>query len=146
MTNGFRNIYKIARESAGLTQEKAAELIDISVRSLRMYEYNERTPNDEVVLKMIEIYNAQYLAYQHLKTKTKVGKEHLPEIEITDLSQSVLAFLDECADLDKIEHTLIKISKDNKIDKTEIDDWNRTAKEIQDVISTGLKIIFSRKR
>lgn len=34
-----KNIYQIARESSGLTQEKASELIDISVDALRSYEY-----------------------------------------------------------------------------------------------------------
>ena len=69
----YRNIYQIARESSGLTQEKASELIDISVDALRSYEYDRRVPSDKVVIKMIEIYDAQFLAYQHLKTKSKLG-------------------------------------------------------------------------
>ena len=34
----YRNIYQIAQESTGLTQEKSSELMDISVDSLRDYE------------------------------------------------------------------------------------------------------------
>ena len=39
-----RNIYQLSREAAGYTQEKAAELIGISVESLRSYELDKRIP------------------------------------------------------------------------------------------------------
>ncbi len=38
MVQNYRNIYQIAREGTGLTQEKSSELLDISVDSLRAYE------------------------------------------------------------------------------------------------------------
>ena len=59
----YRNIYQIAQESTGLTQEKSSELMDISVDSLRAYEGGKRTSSDKIVIKMIEIYDTQYLAY-----------------------------------------------------------------------------------
>ena len=74
--NEYRNIYQIARESSGLTQEKSSELLDISVDSLRAYEGGKRVPPDHVVIKMIEIYDTQYLAYQHLKTSAEVGQRY----------------------------------------------------------------------
>ena len=68
----MKNIYLTATEAAGITQERAAELIGLSVESIRSYETEKRVPSDETVIKMIEIYNANYLAYQHLKLKTQV--------------------------------------------------------------------------
>lgn len=47
----YRNIYQIARETSGLTQERAAELFNISVESLRAYETDRRIPQDSTVLK-----------------------------------------------------------------------------------------------
>ncbi|NBI11873.1 XRE family transcriptional regulator [Colidextribacter sp. OB.20] len=38
MPENFRNIYKIARRAAGYTQEAAAEMMNLSVESLRAYE------------------------------------------------------------------------------------------------------------
>ena len=35
MPENFRNIYKIARRAAGYTQEAAAEMMNLSVESLR---------------------------------------------------------------------------------------------------------------
>lgn len=58
----YRNIYQIARETSGLTQERAAELFNISVESLRSYETDRRIPQDSTVLKMIEVYGTPFLA------------------------------------------------------------------------------------
>jgi len=40
MVQEYRNIYRIARESTGLTQEKLSELMDIYVNSLKRREEN----------------------------------------------------------------------------------------------------------
>ena len=41
-----RNIYQAARELKGLTQEVAAERLDLSVESLGAYEQDRRRPPD----------------------------------------------------------------------------------------------------
>lgn len=47
-----RNIYQSARELKGLTQEVAAERLDLSVESLGAYEQDRRRPPDSTVLRM----------------------------------------------------------------------------------------------
>ena len=44
-----RNIYQSARELKGLTQEVAAERLDLSVESLGAYEQDRRRPPDSTV-------------------------------------------------------------------------------------------------
>ena len=61
-----RNIYKIARRNAGITQEAAAEQLGISVESVRAYETGQRIPPNHVVSRMVICYNAQRLAVQHV--------------------------------------------------------------------------------
>lgn len=142
MVEKYRNIYQIARESKGFTQEKASELMDISVDSLRSYESGKRIPPTHVVLKMVGIYEFNYLAYQHLQISDAVGNRYLPELQISDLAQSVLAFLDECEDLEKIRRLMFKIAKDNKIDETEKHDWENIMKRVKGMVSTGMTLIF----
>ena len=61
--DNMKNIYQAAREAAGMTQERASELIGLSVESIRNYETEKRIPADETVIKMAEIYGgANYLA------------------------------------------------------------------------------------
>ena len=46
------NIYKTARQKAGITREKAAEAMGISVESLKAYETYGRLPSCDVVDRM----------------------------------------------------------------------------------------------
>lgn len=41
----MKNIYQAAREAAGMTQERAAELIGLSVESIRSYETEKKNPS-----------------------------------------------------------------------------------------------------
>ena len=42
------NIYQSARKLAGLTRERAAELLNVSVRSLADYEAEARIPPNDI--------------------------------------------------------------------------------------------------
>nr|DAY60563.1 MAG TPA: helix-turn-helix domain protein [Caudoviricetes sp.] len=137
----YRNIYQIARETSGLTQERAAELFNISVESLRSYETDRRIPQDSTVLKMIEVYGTPFLAMQHLR-KSALGEKYIPEVEQKDLAIAVLNFLNECSDLENIKNLMIKISADNKIDESEKEDWNHVLEEVNGIISAGITLRF----
>lgn len=144
MVQEYRNIYQIARECTSFTQEKASELMNISVDSLRAYEGDKRVPPDNTVIKMIEIYDAQYLALEHMKTKTQIGEKYLPKLQIKNLAEAVLSFLDEYEDLEKIKKLMIKISRNGEIDENEKEDWEKIMKEINDVVAAGMALNFTK--
>ena len=52
MSEEYRNIYKIARRTAGFTQEAATERLGISVESVRAYEIGQRIPPNDIVNAM----------------------------------------------------------------------------------------------
>ena len=54
MQESCGNIYRDARRTAGLTQERWAELLGLSVEAVRLYEGGKNLPSDEVVLRMAE--------------------------------------------------------------------------------------------
>lgn len=140
----YRNIYQIARESTGLTQERACELLDISVDSVRAYEGGKRVPPDRVVIKMIEIYNAQYLAYQHLKTSAEVGQKYLPNIEIKELPLAMLRLQKEVSDFIKLKDEMIEITCDGIIDDEEKPRWAKIMKELDDVVEAIMALKFAK--
>jgi transcriptional regulator with XRE-family HTH domain len=144
MVQEYRNIYQIARESTGLTQEKSSELLDISVDSLRAYEGGKRIPPDKVVIKMIEIYNTQYLAYQHLKTSAEVGQKFLPNIEIKELPIAILKLQKEVSDFLKCRELMIEITCDGVIDENEQPQWNQIMKELDDVVEAIMTLKFAK--
>lgn len=139
-----RNIYQIARESAGLTQEKAAELLDISVESIRAYEGFKRTPPNKVVVKMIEIYNTQYLAYQHIKNNSEDLQSYLPNINIKDLPSAILRLQKEVNDFIKVKDDLIDITCDGIIDEEERPKYDRILKELDDIANAIMTLKFAK--
>lgn len=88
-----QNIYKNARKSAGMTQEKAAQLLNVSVDSLRDYEQSQRPVPSDVASAMCDVYQAPYLAVQHLRRSSELGKRVVPEIQLKDLPEAVLSVL-----------------------------------------------------
>ena len=76
-----RNIYQSARELKGLTQEVAAERLDLSVESLGAYEQDRRRPPDSTVLRMAQLYDFPYLCYQHIQSGDLAGV--LPQVSVT---------------------------------------------------------------
>lgn len=144
MVQQYRNIYQIARESTGLTQEKASEYLDISVDSLRAYEGDKRTPPDHVVIKMIEVYDTQYLAYQHMRTRDDVGKSFLPNVEIKDLPAAMLRLQKEVNDFIKLRDEMIDITCDGVIDENERERWDIILKELNDVADAIMTLRFAK--
>lgn len=137
----YRNIYQLARESAGYTQEKSAEILGISVESLRAYECDKRIPPDKAVIKMIEIYDTQYLAYQHLK-KAELGNIYIPEIKIMDLPSAILKLLNSVNCFLKRKDELIEISADGIIDKSEVLSYKEILKDLDDITNAVMTLKF----
>lgn len=129
MQENSRNIYQTARECKGLTQEKSAELLNISVESLRSYEGDKRFPPNDVVEIMCDIYGTQFLAYQHLKKTAKGLAKVLPQAEKKELPVAVLNLIKELTEAVSLRDKLIEISIDGKITDDEIETFNRILKE-----------------
>ena len=144
MLQEYRNIYQIAREATGLTQEKAAELMDVSVESVRAYEGSKRIPPDKIVIKMIEIYDARYLAYQHLKTSAEVGQKYLPDFKIQELPIAILKLQKEVSDFIKCKDLMVEITCDGVIDESEKPQWDLILKELDDVSTAILALKFAK--
>lgn len=139
-----RNIYQVARESAGYTQEKSSEMMGISVESLRSYELDKRIPPDKTVIKMIEIYDTRYLAYQHLKTAAEVGQKFMPEVNLTDISTAILKLQKEVNDFLKLKDDLLDITCDGVISEDEKPRWETILKELDDITNAIMSVKFAK--
>lgn len=145
MAKEGRNMYQIARECAGFTQDKASELLDISVESLRAYESDRRNPPNSVVGNMVEIYNTQYLAVQHLK-KSPLGDKVIPDIDIDYVSNSIIKLQLAVKKFSKYEELLMQIGADNIISDSEKDDWDKINKEFEDIVKAFMSLRFSKQQ
>lgn len=139
----YRNIYQTARESSGYTQEKAAELIGISVESIRAYETGRRIPPTHIVVNMVDVYGTQYLAYQHLRNADDIANLYLPEVDMSNMSAAVLRLLKEVSDFVDKQQELIAITYDGIIDEDERPRFDEIMRELNDVVQAYFALKFS---
>lgn len=144
MQNNTRNIYKVARLAAGITKERAAELLSVSDRSLSDYESGRTiTPND-VVLGMIGIYGAQHLAYQHIMHSSEVARAFLPTFDIKRLPDAILRLQKEVRDFLKRREELEDITYDGEITDEERPRYDSIMKELDDIVAAIMALKFAK--
>ena len=143
MQSNCKNIYKTARLVAGHTQEKAAEMLGISVRSLADYECGQRLPPNDVVNDMVMFYGYQPLGIQHLHKSSELAKSLLPEIQdVVSLPEAVLTLIDAIYDFadDKMDRELIDIARDGTIDDAERVRFERIVEKINTIVAAALAV------
>ena len=139
------NIYKNARQTAGLTQERWAEYLGISPEAVRQYEAGIIMPGDEVVLKMAEVSGMHILAYWHLVRKSRLAAKILPELEEQKgLPEAVLGLLIQLDDFreDGMKQ-LVRIAADGKIDEDETEDYLRILDQLRELLRRGYELSFA---
>ena len=121
MPGGGRNMYARYRRAAGLTQERAAELLDCGTRSLQRWEGGECSPPDDMVVLMGDVYQAPTLAVEHLRAVSAAARDLLPDIEPRSLSEAACGLLAAIREFEVNESDLelMKIAADGKVSSEE---------------------------
>lgn len=146
MQDECRNIYYNARRAAGLTQERWAEVLGISVESVRLYESGANMPGDEIALRMAEVTGQQIICYWHLLNKSKMATRLLPQIEKKPLPQAVLDLLVKLRDFseDGLED-LTRIAADGRVDPMEREPYEYAMRQLRELVSAGLQVEYAEK-
>ena len=144
MQSDYRNIYQDARRTAGLTQERWAELLGISVDAVRQYETDRILPSDEVVLRMAEAAGQQIICYWHLIHKSRVAASLLPELDRKRLPEAVLSLLVAVRNFqDAAIRVSSRIPSDGKISPEEQADYMTAMEQLQSVVREALHLQFA---
>ncbi len=144
MERDYRNIYRDARITAGLTQERWAELLGISADSVRAYETDKVTPSDEVVLRMAEAAGQQIVCYWHLIRKSRAAAQLLPTVERGSLPQAVLDLIVLTEDFQQDGmKTLARLAADGKISADERRDYDEVLEQLRGLIAAALRVQFA---
>lgn len=141
------NIYQAARKAAGLTQEAAAERLAVSVESMRAYETGLRLPGDDVVTRMMAVYDAQYLGAQHLQCKpwllpecVMMAKPEPLPVAVIKLVRRVMAF----AEAHRSDQ-LMEIAEDGVISEGERDLFDEITMEQGDIVQAALALEYAKE-
>ena len=135
-----RNIYKTARRFAGMTQERWAEAVGVSVDSIRCYENGSVLPSDATVAAMCEISNHAALGFWHLRNKSPLAAGTLPEVDQLPLPQAVVQLLCAIGEFQKSQTDLLALAADGEITDAEEWDWQRIIKCLDAVIRAAIQV------
>ena len=133
MTDTGMNIYKTAREYAGITQERAAAALNVATRTLAAYETGERIPHDDIVVRMVDVYSYQQLAVAHMRANSELARRIIPEVRqrsMIETAVSVYNLMRRFASQHSVDR-LLEIAEDGRIDEDEMGDFTAITDELR---------------
>lgn len=140
MERDTRNDYKTARKVAGLTQERWAEAVGVSVDSIRGYENGAVIPADETVKAMSEISGLAPLSYWHLCNKSTLAADTLPEVDQLPLPQAVVQLLCAINEFKDLHADLLALAADGRITGDELAVWDNIVARLDAVIRAAIQV------
>lgn len=143
MTKNDQNCYQTARESAGFTQEDAAEQLTLSVQTLSAYERGLRRPADLVVRQMVTLYGAPELAYQHLST-SELADVLFVSVQSRGLQEAAMRVVRLVKAFAKSGRlwTLLEIAEDGVIDDAETPVFREIMEELHEITESVVALSF----
>ena len=138
-------LYIRYRRAAGLTQERAAELLGCAVRSLANWEYGVHVPPDDKVVLMCDIYQSPTLAIEHLRATTALARMVLPEYQKMPLSAAVCGLLSSIRDFMSSESdwALLDIAVDGIVDDTESIQFKMLMEQLDKIVAAATALKFA---
>ena len=146
MKDDSRNIYRTARRAAGLTQERWAEYLGISVEAVRQYENGTIMPAEDVLLSMADLSGMTILPYWHLSKKSRIAGTILPELEEQKgLPEAVLALLIQIEDFQANGmRELMRIAADGRVDEEESGAYEDAIRQLQRLIRKAFELGYAK--
>ena len=147
MQESCRNIYYNARHASGLTQERWAEVLGISVESIRLYESGANMPSDEIALRMAEVAGQQIICYWHLLRKSKIAASELPPVERLPLAQAVVQLLARMRDFERNHRydDLLQIAEDGRVDPEELPQFKEIVRDLHGIVQAAMQIDYAER-
>ena len=141
------NIYRNARRTSGLTQERWAELLGVSAEAVRQYEAGIILPGDEIAVKMAEACGQHIVCYWHLLNKSRAAASVLPELRQRALPEAVLTLLAKVKDFqsDGLED-LLRIAADGRVDESERELYGAALRQLRELITAAWELQYAKEK
>ena len=143
LTNG-PNIYQAARKEGCLTQEQAAERLDVSETTVKAWEQGTRVPDNETVARMAELYGTPWLALEHLRSAgSTLGV--IPEITVQSLPTAAITLINRVLDFAERhrDRQLLRIAEDGVIDEKERPDFDAIVQDLDGIVGAALQVKYT---
>lgn len=137
----YPNLYQRARKATYFSQEEAAERLGLSAESMKQYESGRRTPSDDTVHRMAQLYDLPWLELEHAKATDHLGV--LPEVHIQPLPTATITLTNRLQSAtDKIK-MLLRIAEDGIIDEQERPEFDAIVADLRETIAAAYQVIYS---
>ena len=144
MSGEYPNLYQRARKTTCLTQEQAAERLDVSETTIKAWEQGTRVPDNETVARMAELYDTPWLALEHLRSAgSTLGV--IPEITVQSLPTAAITLINRVLDFAERhrDRQLLRIAEDGIIDKTERPDFDDICRDLDGIVGAALQVKYT---
>ena len=139
-------MYARHRKAAGITQERAAELLGVAVRTLANWEAGIYAPPDDKVALMCDAYPAPTLALEHLRANSALAAGLIPEAAQLPLAQAVAQLLYSMRVFEQRHRAddLIWISSNGQVDAGEQEArWCEISGELSDIVRAATQLKYA---
>ena len=143
----YESLYARYRKAAGLTQERAAELLGVATRTLQAWERGESPVPNVRVLAMCDVYASPTLAIEHLRFTNVVAFELLPAVKEIPVSQAVCQLCAAIRKLEEIhaEDQLLEIAADGRVDTLERPSYDQLLIELEPIIGAVMALKYAKE-
>ncbi len=133
---------KRARQRRGLTQEEAATMLPLDIRTLQRYERDEASCPDDVVPEIARAYGDSALPLEALQAQ-RTWREVLPALGTRTLGEAVLALYDDVAALGAMTRQMLRVARAGCVQEDVQQDWACLREGTLSVIQSGLELLAS---
>lgn len=157
MNDNCKNILKMFRLRAGISQEEAASALSISVHTLYNYEsysnYSRKNmPPEEIVLEMMDLYITDpdparrkmrqfYMGIMYLCETNQIFSGIFCGVKSRNLSEAFINYQMELEDVQTMEQQMRRVIVDDQIEDHETDVAGAFLKELLE--STFANVVFA---
>ena len=123
-TRENKSAYQLARESQGLTVEKAGEMMDgISPERLSKLENGTTRIQPEDIVLMAEAYKAPGLCNYYCTHECAIGRQTIEEVEVKSFSQIAIETINSLNRIARQKDRLLEIVEDGQVRPDEYEDF-----------------------
>jgi len=136
-----------ARNGLHWSQERASAEADIPKKALAKYEVYPEEATPDRILKLSQTYQNPEILEWYCTDVCPVGKTNHCKMVSNGLTGAAMSVVAETMDLQTLQHLLMKITCDGRVDANELGDMERIMIEIEHVERAihALKIQFSKE-
>lgn len=147
MESRYRNVCLIGRKAAGMTQERWAEAVGVSVEAVRGYERGEYLPADDLALRMADAAGMPVLSHWHLFNKSAAARAILPEVRELGITMAVCRLLSAMGQFSRAHRAdrLLEIAADGQIDEMERLDYKAILAELEGITAAAMELKYAKE-